>query len=46
VAEHVPPERTYPSTNCGMVPLARDVSRAKIGALVAGTALFAGDRLS
>jgi 5-methyltetrahydropteroyltriglutamate--homocysteine methyltransferase len=46
VAEHVPPERTYPSTNCGMVPLTRDVSRAKIGALVAGTALFAGDRLS
>ena len=36
---HVPPERLYPCTNCGMVPLSRDVARAKLRALVAGTAI-------
>jgi 5-methyltetrahydropteroyltriglutamate--homocysteine methyltransferase len=41
VAEHMPPERIYPSTNCGLVPLGRDLARAKIGALTAGTKLFA-----
>jgi 5-methyltetrahydropteroyltriglutamate--homocysteine methyltransferase len=35
---HVPPERLYPCTNCGMVPLARDVARAKLRALAAGAA--------
>ena len=40
VAEHVPADRIYPSTNCGMVPLTRDVSRAKMAALGAGAALF------
>ncbi len=35
----VPPERLYPSTNCGMVPLSRRVARAKLEALVAGTAI-------
>jgi 5-methyltetrahydropteroyltriglutamate--homocysteine methyltransferase len=36
---HVPAERLYPCTNCGMVPLARDVARAKLEALGAGAAL-------
>jgi 5-methyltetrahydropteroyltriglutamate--homocysteine methyltransferase len=35
----VPPERLYPSTNCGMVPLSRRVARAKLHALGAGAAL-------
>jgi len=34
--QHVPPERLYPCTNCGMVPLPRAVARAKLHALVAG----------
>ena len=29
----VPPERLYPCTNCGMVPLPRDVARGKLRAL-------------
>jgi hypothetical protein len=36
---YVAPERLYPCTNCGMVPLDREVARAKLRALVAGTAL-------
>ena len=35
----VPPERLYPCTNCGMVPLAREVAYAKLRALGAGAAL-------
>ena len=35
----VPPERLYPCTNCGMVPLARSVARGKLRALTAGAAL-------
>jgi 5-methyltetrahydropteroyltriglutamate--homocysteine methyltransferase len=34
--KYVPAERLYPCTNCGMVPLARDVARAKLQALGAG----------
>jgi 5-methyltetrahydropteroyltriglutamate--homocysteine methyltransferase len=34
--QHVPPERLYPCTNCGMVPLPRTVARAKLHALGAG----------
>jgi 5-methyltetrahydropteroyltriglutamate--homocysteine methyltransferase len=37
--KHVPPERIYPCTNCGMVPLARAVARGKLHALGAGAAL-------
>jgi 5-methyltetrahydropteroyltriglutamate--homocysteine methyltransferase len=33
---YVPPERLYPCTNCGMVPLPRAVARGKLYALVAG----------
>ena len=36
---YVPPERLYPCTNCGMVPLDRVVARGKLQALVQGTAL-------
>jgi 5-methyltetrahydropteroyltriglutamate--homocysteine methyltransferase len=36
---HAPPERIYPCTNCGMVPLPRPVARAKLRALGAGAAL-------
>src|SRR5512143_434451 len=35
---HVPAARLHPCTNCGMVPLARDVARAKLEALGAGSA--------
>src|SRR6266704_61052 len=35
----VPPERLYPCTNCGMVPLARDVALGKLKALASGAAL-------
>ena len=31
--KHVPPERLYPCTNCGMVPLPRAVARGKLHAL-------------
>jgi 5-methyltetrahydropteroyltriglutamate--homocysteine methyltransferase len=37
--EHVPADRLYPCTNCGMVPLSRDVARAKLAALAAGAVL-------
>jgi 5-methyltetrahydropteroyltriglutamate--homocysteine methyltransferase len=36
---HVPGARLSPSTNCGMVPLPRDVARAKLQALGAGASL-------
>jgi 5-methyltetrahydropteroyltriglutamate--homocysteine methyltransferase len=35
----VPAEKLYPCTNCGMVPLARDVAAGKLRALAAGAAL-------
>jgi len=38
--KHVPKERLYPCTNCGMVPLSRDVARGKLFALGAGAALM------
>ena len=34
----VPAERLYPCTNCGMVPLSRDVARGKMRSLAAGAA--------
>jgi 5-methyltetrahydropteroyltriglutamate--homocysteine methyltransferase len=37
--EYVPAERVYPCTNCGMVPLPRQVARGKLAALAAGAAL-------
>ncbi len=36
---YVPAARLYPCTNCGMVPLSREVSRGKLNALAAGAAL-------
>jgi 5-methyltetrahydropteroyltriglutamate--homocysteine methyltransferase len=36
---HVSADRFYASTNCGMVPLARDVAYAKLRALGAGAAI-------
>jgi 5-methyltetrahydropteroyltriglutamate--homocysteine methyltransferase len=38
-AEHVPPERLFPCTNCGMAPMRRDVAEAKLHALAQGAAL-------
>ncbi len=35
----VAPEKLYPCTNCGMVPLTREVARGKLRALGAGAAL-------
>ena len=37
--KHVPAGRIQPCTNCGMVPLSREVARAKLGALAQGAAL-------
>jgi len=37
--EYVPAARLFPCTNCGMVPLPRDVARAKLRALGAGARL-------
>jgi 5-methyltetrahydropteroyltriglutamate--homocysteine methyltransferase len=37
--EHVPPERLYPCTNCGMVPLTRAVAQGKLRSLALGAAL-------
>ena len=36
---YVAPEKLFPCTNCGMVPLARKVARGKLEALAAGAAL-------
>src|SRR6266508_5997 len=41
--KHVPPERLLPCTNCGMVPLDREVARGKLRALGAGAALVRKD---
>jgi 5-methyltetrahydropteroyltriglutamate--homocysteine methyltransferase len=38
-AEHVPPERLFPCTNCGMAPMPREVAEAKLYALAQGAAL-------
>ncbi|MFA6310729.1 MAG: methionine synthase [Sterolibacterium sp.] len=42
----VAPERLYPCTNCGLVPLSREAARGKLRALAAGAAIvrqeFAG----
>jgi 5-methyltetrahydropteroyltriglutamate--homocysteine methyltransferase len=37
--DYIPPDRLYPSTNCGMVPLPRDVAISKLQALGAGARL-------
>ncbi|HEX5689931.1 MAG TPA: methionine synthase, partial [Roseiflexaceae bacterium] len=37
--DYVAPEKLYPCTNCGMVPLSREVARGKLEALAAGAAL-------
>lgn len=44
VSGHITPDRIYPSTNCGMVPLARETATAKMQALAEGARLasFAG----
>ena len=36
---HVAPSRLFPCTNCGMVPLAREVALGKLKALASGAAL-------
>jgi 5-methyltetrahydropteroyltriglutamate--homocysteine methyltransferase len=38
--KYVSAEHLYPCTNCGMVPLSRDLTRGKLQALAAGTALI------
>ena len=37
---YVAPEKLYPCTNCGMVPLPRKVAVDKLKALAAGAALI------
>ena len=41
--EYAPPERVFPCTNCGMVPLDRGVAREKLGALGAGAEIVRQD---
>ena len=36
---YVAPEKLFPCTTCGMVPLAKDVARGKLNALAEGAAL-------
>jgi 5-methyltetrahydropteroyltriglutamate--homocysteine methyltransferase len=40
---HVSASRIYPCTNCGMVPLSREVARGKLRALGAGAAIVRGE---
>jgi 5-methyltetrahydropteroyltriglutamate--homocysteine methyltransferase len=40
---YVPPDRLYPCTNCGMVPLSRAVARGKLHALARGAGLVRGE---
>jgi len=42
--DFVPPERLYPCTNCGMVPLSRASARGKLAALAAGAAQVRAER--
>lgn len=37
--QYAPPDRIFPCTNCGMVPLSREVSRGKLRALGAGAGI-------
>ena len=37
--QYVAKERIFPSTNCGMAPMRRDVARAKLAALGLGAEL-------
>lgn len=37
--KYVAPEKLYPCTNCGMVPLSRELASAKLRALTAGAAI-------
>ena len=39
IVEHVPAERLFPCTNCGMAPMRRDIAEAKLMALGRGTEL-------
>ena len=41
--KYVPMEKLYPCTNCGMVPLSREVSSGKLRALAAGAAIVRGE---
>jgi 5-methyltetrahydropteroyltriglutamate--homocysteine methyltransferase len=37
--QHVPPERLFPCTDCGLVPRSREASRGKMRALAQGAAI-------
>lgn len=41
--QFVDAENLYPSTNCGMAPLAQDVARGKLAALAAGAEIVRGE---
>jgi len=41
--KYVPAERLYPCTNCGMVPLPREIALGKMRALAAGAAIVRGE---
>ncbi len=43
VLKFVAPEKLFPCTNCGLVPLSREAARGKLHALVQGAALVRGE---
>jgi 5-methyltetrahydropteroyltriglutamate--homocysteine methyltransferase len=44
--EHVPAERLFPCTDCGLVPRSREASRGKMRALAAGAAIVRAELTS
>lgn len=44
--KHVDADKLYPSTNCGMAPLSRQIARGKLAALSAGTEIIRKELLS
>ncbi|KHJ66639.1 5-methyltetrahydropteroyltriglutamate--homocysteine methyltransferase [Pantoea rodasii] len=44
--QFVDADKLYPSTNCGMTPLSREVARGKLNALSAGAAIVRNELLS
>jgi 5-methyltetrahydropteroyltriglutamate--homocysteine methyltransferase len=43
---HVPPDRLFPSTDCGLVPRSRAAARDKMRALAAGAALVRAEQIA
>jgi len=44
--EHVPADRLFPCTDCGLVPRSREASRGKMRALAKGAAIVRSELMS